>query len=92
MPKNKDVVEEIPAEAPVVEPERAPIEAWAERKGMLPQFYPSGATAIGLAANANPAYWKFAAAKAFMRWSDGQSVTEAEFDEAVCRQETQVIR
>lgn len=62
------------------EPEGQPIEKWAEALGYLPEF--KGNTSTG-AAIPNPEYWKFAAAKAFRRWEDGQVVTEADFDAAV---------
>jgi hypothetical protein len=63
---------------------RGPIEVWAERKGLLPQFTSSN--------RANPEYFKFAAAKGLRGWTDGQVVTEAEFDEAVKQQGEQAIR
>jgi hypothetical protein len=55
------------------------IEAWAERKKLLPDFLPGAAAERRM----NPDYWKFAAAKALRRWGDGQRVTESEFDAAV---------
>ncbi len=66
---------------------KAPIEHWAEQKGLLP--------AMRSASQANPDYWKFAAARAFMQakgWVPGQPVTEREFDDAVEGQGKQVSR
>jgi hypothetical protein len=54
----------------------APIEIWAERKGLT----------------APAEYWKFAAAKAFRGWTAGLMITEAEFDEAIAAQGKKAIR
>jgi hypothetical protein len=55
------------------------IETWGERKKLLPDFLPGA----GAERRMNPDYWKFAAAKALRRWSDGERVTEDVFDGAV---------
>jgi len=62
-------------------PDKRPIESWAEAKGMFPQEV--RAYGVFGARSQNPEYWKFAAAGALKRWTDGQLVTEAEFDAAV---------
>jgi len=96
MKKTKtDGPELIPAEAAPAEPptalaEKLTVEQWAERKGMLPQFPRSSATAFGLA-RPNPEYWKFAAVKAFKRWDDGVLLSEQEFDAAVAEMTSQRI-
>lgn len=78
-------VEPTPAEdAPAAPPAKTrAIEAWAEEIGYLPQFL--GGNSLG-GVNGNPAYWKYAAAKALMvarkKWEDGQQVTRAEFEAA----------
>lgn len=63
------------------------IEAWAEKRAMLPQMVegPAGP-------RLNPEYWKFASARALMGWSAGQLVTEKEFDGAMSKQQKLVIR
>jgi hypothetical protein len=68
---------------------KKPIEAWATEKKFLPDFLPSAGTAIR---RMNPEYWKFAAAKALRRWSDGDWVTEKEFDAAVGEAEGHIHR
>jgi hypothetical protein len=61
------------------------IEAWGEAKGMWPQFK-LGST------RGNPETWKYAAAKTWCKWEDGQLVTEAEFDKGVADATSQVQR
>lgn len=61
------------------------IETWGQAKGLWPQFAKPGS-------RGNPEYWKYAAAKAFMKWQDGQEVSEAEFDEALTKASSQVTR
>lgn len=68
---------------PIPSAETRAIEAWAEAKGMLPQWDGEVQTAVGIAPRMNPTYWKFAAARALKKWEDGQQITEAEFDRAV---------
>jgi hypothetical protein len=53
----------------------APIEFWAERKGLLPATMLSG--------QRNPEHWKFAAARIVHGWPAAQLVTEQQFDEAI---------
>lgn len=91
--KKPDDIEFVDA-PPAAEPsaETAPIESWAERKGMLPQFTAGNAAMFGAGARPNPEYWKFAAAKAFKGWSEGHVVTEQEFETAVAEQMAQVHR
>ena len=75
------------------------VEAWAQRKRMLPLFFdqapgsaPAAPATMGAVAvdmrgvfgpRPNPEAWKFAAARALRQWPQGAEVTEAEFDEAV---------
>lgn len=66
-------------------------EAWAEAKGMLPQFPAERSGPLG-AQRANPSYWKYAAARAHRKWTDGQLVTEADFDAAVNEAANQISR
>ena len=72
------------------------VEAWAQDKGMLPQFIeqppvpagrmPDGTPRVAIRPPlSNEAYVKFAAAKAYAGWPIGKEVTEKEFDEAVDR-------
>jgi hypothetical protein len=81
---------ETPAETPEQEaaaaevPDKLAVEAWAERRGMLPmELRAQGANGP---TTMNPEYWKFAGTRALKRWADGQLVTEAEFDAAVAEQ------
>jgi hypothetical protein len=60
-----------------MEPETKTAEAWADAKGLTRiQKMP------GEAPKKVPD-WRFAAAKAFAGWPDGQELSEAEFDAAV---------
>jgi hypothetical protein len=61
------------------------IEAWGEQKGMWPQQALPGSAAAR-------DYWKFAAAKTWCKWADGQLVTEAEFDKGVADATSQTQR
>lgn len=62
-------------------------EAWAEAKGMLPEFtetQPPFAAAGSAPIRAhNPNHWKYSAAKAGNGWPLGKELTETEFDTAV---------
>jgi hypothetical protein len=78
-----DRFEATSAPEPQEEVQKAPIEWWAEKKGLLP-------ARAGVAEN--PDNWKFGAAKAFKGWAPGALVTEAEFDEAIEKQGQTVSR
>lgn len=64
---------EVPVEAPA---EKKTIEQWGEQKGMWPQKAMPGSPAAR-------DYWKFAQAQTWCKWTDGQELTEAEFDKGV---------
>jgi len=49
-------------------------EQWAEAKGFVPLL---------IGTRENPSFWKWAAAKAMLRWPIGAELTEAEFDAAI---------
>lgn len=49
-------------------------EQWAEAKGFTPML---------IGTRENPSFWKWAAAKAMLRWPIGIELTEAEFDAAI---------
>lgn len=62
------------------------VEAWAERKGMLPQWFKTKARVGGREAEGrrqNPKYVDFVQAKALRGWPEGREVSEADFDAAV---------
>jgi hypothetical protein len=62
------------------------VESWATAKGMLPEMLASGpapAGTIPLGSLVNSEFWRFAGARALLRWPEGAEVTEAEFDAAV---------
>jgi hypothetical protein len=63
-----------PARAPVMS-----VEEWAAARGWWPQVAAAGAES----GRPNGDYWRFAATKAFKRWTDGHPSTEAEFLAAV---------
>lgn len=76
--------------APAVDAHKAEVrtaEAWAEAKGMLPEFIetqapfaPAGSAPIRAH---NPSHWKYNAIKAGHGWPLGKELTEAEFDAAL---------
>lgn len=71
------------------------VEAWAEAKGMLPEFFPSAPAALGkipLGSPRNQNFVRFAAARGLLSWVQGAEVTEAEFDAAVQAAMTGVSR
>lgn len=89
---NDQQPQEQPPEEPKAEgPAQLQHEAWAEAKGMLPQFAADRAGPLGVQ-RANPHYWKYAAARAHKGWTDGQLVTEAEFDAAADEASNQISR
>lgn len=62
-------------------------EAWAEAKGLYPEFREvhapfSRADATPIREH-NPQFWRFAGAKAGCGWPVGKELTEAEFDAAI---------
>lgn len=84
MPTKKPSTEDMETAPAEPAPETRAVEAWAEEAGYLPQF--QGGNSLG-GVIGNPAYWKYAAAKALMvarkKWmEDGQQVTRAEFEAA----------
>jgi hypothetical protein len=99
MKTRKNTDDEITAELDVLEaaertapaPSTRTPEAWAEAKGMLPEFR-QGGSAFGTSALLNPDSWKFRAAKAFKKWTDGAAITEAEFNAAIAEMEAQTYR
>lgn len=81
---------------PAIRGEVRTAEAWAEAKGMLPEFIPVAAPFARADAPAqrqhNPSFWRFAATRAGMGWPIGKELTEAEFDAAVFAATTQTYR
>ncbi len=72
--------------------DKRPVEAWAEKKGLAPQWLaqppfqvnPDGVVrTVQPPPKLNPNWWKFAAARALRSWSIGAEVTEKDFDEAI---------
>jgi hypothetical protein len=70
--------------------ERATVEHWAERKGLVPAFHPGrpaqrnrNVLIPGTRPRENPNHWKLRAARALRGWVEGAEVTEAEFDAAI---------
>lgn len=85
---------EIPLQPAADAGSKLPVEKWAEKKGLWPQFGPALTYALPGAAvqvdmravtgpRANPEFWKFAAARAHEGWPEGKELTEAEFDAAI---------
>ena len=95
MKKDKDKDDKREHQGDDVSPEivvRMAVVTWAERKGMLPMFGAGSGGAFATAAPLNPAYWKFAATKAFKRWEDNTETSEVDFDAAVLEMLRQDVR
>lgn len=84
----------VPSAAPP--PEVRTAEAWAEAKGMLPEFIlvsaPFARADAPRARQHNPQFWRFAATRAGSGWPIGKELTEAEFDAAVTSATNQTYR
>lgn len=69
----------------VVIVDKRTVEAWAEAKGMLPQFI-----SVNGRSDLNPDYWKYAAARS--KFISGELITDGEFEQAVSNSMTHIIR
>jgi len=63
----------------VAAPPVAPVEHWADKRGMLARFL----APIGEFERPNPRYQDYAQARAHGNWPEGMEMTEAEFDQAI---------
>lgn len=86
-PADELVPSEEPAPAPPPPAEVRTVEAWAEAKGMLPEFIPIAAPFAAAGSprmlQHNPEFWRFHATRTGWTWPIGKELTEAQFDAAV---------